>query len=107
MIESRNEFEKLWNDAQALVCEFSATWCGPCQMLGPVLKKLEKDNPNIAFVKIDVDEQDDLSEEHKIRAMPTLLFVKKGKEIKRIVGYKDYETLSKQAKKLLAKEADR
>lgn len=101
-IKTKTEFENLWTESQALVCDFSAAWCGPCKMLEPVLRKLEKEYPEITFVKVDVDKQDGLSEEHGVQAMPTLLFVKNGKEIKRIVGYKDYEDLSKQAKKLLA-----
>ena len=104
-INNKKEFEKLFTESQALVCDFSASWCGPCKSLEPVLKKLEKDNQDIVFVQIDVNKQRELSDKYRIQAMPTVLFVKKGKEIKRIVGFKDYEALSKHAKKLLDAEA--
>ena len=104
-INNKNEFEKLFTESHALVCDFSASWCGPCKSLEPVLKKLEKDNQDIVFVQIDVDKQRELSDKYRIQAMPTVLFVRKGKEIKRIVGFKDYEALSKHAKKLLDLEA--
>jgi len=100
-IKNTREFEKIWTESQALVCDFSASWCGPCKMLEPVLRKLENENPSIAFVKVDVDEQEELSGMYKIQAMPTMLFVKKGKVVKRIVGFEDYKSLSKHAKKLL------
>ncbi len=101
-IRSEEEFSRIWNESGALVCDFSAAWCGPCKMLEPVLRRLEKENPDITFVKVDVDELSDLSDEHKIQAMPTLLFVRRGREIKRIVGLQDHATLSKHVKRLKA-----
>jgi thioredoxin 1 len=100
-ITSEREFERVWKESEALICDFSASWCGPCKMLEPVLRRLEKDCPDIVFVNVDVDEMFDLSERHRIEAMPTVLFVRKGRETKRIIGFDGYETLSKEAKRLL------
>ena len=77
-IRTADEFEIIWKETEALVCDFSASWCGPCRMLEPVLKKVEGENPGVRFVKIDVDEHDDISEKHRVEAMPTILSVRKG-----------------------------
>jgi thioredoxin 1 len=100
-IRTEEEFEKIWNEARALVCDFTAPWCGPCRQLEPVLKELEKEHKDIVFVKVDVEEMWDLSEKLGVESMPTLLFVRKGKEVKRIVGFRSRETLSREAKRLL------
>jgi thioredoxin 1 len=101
-IKTKTEFEKLWSGSQALICDFSATWCGPCKMLEPILEKLEKENPMIKFVKVDIDVHEELSDQHKVQAVPTVFFVRKGKVIRRIVGVGGYGDLSREAKKLLA-----
>jgi thioredoxin-like negative regulator of GroEL len=71
-------------------------------MLEPILERLEKENPGIKFVKVDIDMHQELSDEHKVQAVPTVFFVGKGKVIRRIVGVESYRNLSKEAKKLLA-----
>jgi thioredoxin 1 len=106
-IKNTIEFEKLWNESQALVCDFSATWCGPCKALEPILAKLEKEHPDIVFAKVDIEKHAELSDEHKVQAVPIMFFVRKGKVLRKIVGVESYRNLSKQAKKLLAHEADR
>lgn len=102
-IKDKGEFERLWKESRTLICDFSASWCGPCKMLEPVLKKLEKEHPDIVFAKVDIDENEGLSDAHKIQAVPTILFVKKGKVLRRITGLVSYQELSGHAKKLLAK----
>jgi thioredoxin 1 len=98
-IRSDAEFKELLG-AKALVCDFSASWCGPCKALEPVLKMLEKAFPKAVFAQVDIDEQPRLSDSHGIRAIPTILFVRNGKEVDRIVGYKDFHVLNKLVKKL-------
>nr|CDS25302.2 thioredoxin 2 [Hymenolepis microstoma] len=55
-IAVEEEFENLIKGDQLVVCDFFATWCGPCKMLAPRLEELAKEHTNITFVKIDVDE---------------------------------------------------
>ena len=100
-IRTESEFSETWNEAEALVCDFGASWCGPCKMLEPVLKKLEKECPDIVFVNVDIDENEELSEAHKVQYVPTVLFVRKGRVLRRTVGLESYEVLSREAKRLL------
>ena len=85
-ITSEN-FESLKNGAQPLVVDFWATWCGPCRMVGPVISELaEEYNGRIVVGKCDVEENEDLAMEFGIRNIPTILFIKGGQIVDKMVG---------------------
>ena len=69
-----------------VVIDFFATWCGPCKRIAPTYEKLAEAFPNIAFLKVDVDESGELVNMFNISAMPTFVFLKNGKEILRVEG---------------------
>tara|TARA_B110000285_G_C15012439_1_gene557186 strand:+ start:52 stop:366 length:315 start_codon:yes stop_codon:yes gene_type:complete len=73
------------NPTKATCLYFTASWCGPCKMIFPKVEELAK-NENIVFVKIDVDEYGELSEECDVKSMPTFIFFKEGKETDRMTG---------------------
>lgn len=70
----------------SVVIDFFATWCGPCKTIAPVFEKLAQIYPSISFLKVDVDESAELAEKFEIQAMPTFLFLKDGRIVKRIEG---------------------
>lgn len=85
-ITSEN-FESLKNGAQPLVVDFWATWCGPCRMIGPIISELaEEYDGKITVGKCDVEENDDLAAEFGIRNIPTILFIKDGVVVDKMVG---------------------
>ena len=85
-ITSEN-FESLKNGAQPLVVDFWATWCGPCRMVGPVISELAQEyDGRIVVGKCDVEENEDLAMEFGIRNIPTILFIKGGQVVDKIVG---------------------
>jgi thioredoxin len=70
-----------------VVVDFFTTWCGPCQMLAPVLEKYAQENAGkVKIVKIDAEAEPDLSTNYSISAFPTLLLIKNGKESARKLG---------------------
>jgi thioredoxin len=71
----------------ALVCvDFTAAWCGPCQMIGPRFAAMEHEFPESRFVKVDVDEAQDIAAQCGIRSMPTFHFYHQGQLIEQFSG---------------------
>jgi len=64
---------------------FSAPWCGPCRMLGPVMQRV---NNTIPVQKINVDEQSEIAIQYNVRNIPTVVLLENGQEVKRIIGAK-------------------
>ena len=75
----------LKSDKKVLV-DFYASWCGPCKMLRPVLDQIAETNTNVEFVSINVDDEDELAEKYGVSAIPCLVLIDKGEEVKRSVG---------------------
>lgn len=62
---------------------FSAPWCGPCRMLGPVMERV---NNTIPVQKVNVDENSEMAQQYNVRNIPTVVLLENGQEVKRIVG---------------------
>lgn len=76
-----------------VVLDFWAEWCGPCRMLAPVLEEIGTEYPEVAFGKVNVDEEAGLAQMFKIVSIPTLVFMRNGEIIKKSVGYLDADGL--------------
>ena len=78
-----------------VVVDFHAEWCGPCKLLGPELEALVKANPGkLAVLKVDVDQNPELSERFKISSIPVVIKMAGGKEAAREVGFGGKEKLA-------------
>ncbi|KAG1052559.1 hypothetical protein G6F43_005318 [Rhizopus delemar] len=80
------DLNQILNNNKYVVIDFTATWCGPCRMITPILEQLSAKFENVVFVKVDVDELSDIAQEYAVRAMPTLYFMKDGEKVDDIVG---------------------
>ena len=69
-----------------VLVDFFASWCGPCQMVTPILEQLQDEVDNVKIVKVDVDASAETATKFGIRSIPTLVFLKDGKELDRISG---------------------
>lgn len=64
-----------------VVIDFFATWCGPCKMIAPQIEEMDKTMDDVVFLKVDVDEAEDVAQEYNITAMPTFIFIKSSKKV--------------------------
>ena len=69
------EFDEIVKNNPIVIVDFTATWCGPCKMIGPKFEEFSKEaaNEKVKFIKVDVDEASDVSEKYGISAMPTFM----------------------------------
>lgn len=84
---SENEFAEVQEKAVSLI-DFSATWCGPCKMLAPVLDEVSEEmKDSVSFFNIDVDENPNLAEKFGVSSIPALVVLKNGEKADMQVGF--------------------
>ncbi|MGI6782184.1 MAG: thioredoxin [Acholeplasmataceae bacterium] len=71
-----------------VVVDFFATWCGPCQMIMPVLDQIAEEDKAVSIYKVDIDKYRELAIEHQVRGVPTLILFKDGQVVDRASGYR-------------------
>ena len=89
-------FNKLIQSSKPVLVDFFATWCGPCQMLTPILKQV-KDNlgERITIIKIDVDKNQELASKFQVRGVPTMMLYQNGEQLWRQSGVLSKEEIIK------------
>lgn len=88
-----NNMDGVFESKLALV-DFSATWCGPCQMLAPIIEELSDELDGEAdFYNADSDENAELAGEYDIHSIPALLLFKNGKVVAKTVGFQPKEAI--------------
>ena len=84
---NKETFEKTLNEGKLMMVDFWAEWCGPCQMLGPVIESLAEQYEGKAVVgKVNTDKEPELAISYQVSSIPTVVFFKDGEEIERLVG---------------------
>eukprot|EP00250_Pteridium_aquilinum_P031578 c43869_g1_i1 orf=211-567(-) len=81
-----NKLEEATVQQKLVVVAFKANWCGPCRQMAPAFAELSKKFPQVVFLKIDVDEMQDITAQWNVQAMPTFIIIKDSKELERVVG---------------------
>ena len=90
-ITKENFEEKVLNEKKPVLLDFFAVWCGPCQMLSPIVDEIGEEKDDIVVGKINVDDQPELANAFGVSSIPTLVVMKDGKEAARSVGLRSKE----------------
>ncbi|OAB30444.1 MULTISPECIES: thioredoxin [Flavobacterium] len=82
-----SNFDTIIASDTPVLIDFFATWCGPCKMLGPILKEV-KDNlgDRVSILKIDVDKNQQIASKYQVRGVPTMILFQNGKQLWRQSG---------------------
>ena len=85
-ITSKNFEQEIMQSEKTVLLDFWAAWCGPCQVLMPVMEEIAQEERQIKICKINVDEEPELARRYKIQTIPTLVYIKEGEIVDRMSG---------------------
>ncbi len=84
---TNENYAKVLASGQPVVIDFWAEWCGPCRMVAPIVEELAAEYEGKVLIgKCDVDDNDDIVAEYKVRNIPTIVFIKGGEVVDKHVG---------------------
>ena len=86
------ESEVLKSNKKVLV-DFNADWCGPCQMLKPILCEISEERNDVKIVSVNIDNEEELAEQYNVVSIPCLVLFKDGNEVSRSIGLKPKEEI--------------
>ncbi len=106
-ITSTQQFEQeVLNSNHPVFVDFWATWCGPCQMVSPIVEELAKEyKDKVNFVKVDVDQNKELASKYNIMSIPTLAIFRNGQVVAQTAGAGSKESLRNYIDKNIQTEA--
>lgn len=92
---THDEFEQLITENKLVVADYTATWCGPCRVVSPLIDQLATEYAqSVTVVKIDIDENPEAAKKNGIRSIPAVLVFRDGKMVENTFGSQPYETYS-------------
>lgn len=92
-ITSENFEKEVLESEKTVLVDFYADWCGPCKMLSPIVEEVAEEEENIKFVKLNIDNAEDIAIQYQVMSIPTLVVIKNGEEVNRSVGLIDKEKI--------------
>lgn len=94
LVVNKSNFNQEVKEANTLVVvDFYADWCGPCQMLKPILEEINDERSDVKIVKVNVDDARELAQEYGIFSIPTVILFKDGKIVDKFVGLKSKDSV--------------
>lgn len=98
-ITNQNFKEEVLNSTLPVLIDFWAPWCGPCRMMGPVIEELAQDyEGKVKVGKVNVDEESELAQAFQIVSIPTIVLIKNGKIVNKVIGYRPKEDIEEMLK---------
>lgn len=90
---TENNFEETIQNAELAMVDFWASWCGPCQMQGPVVEELAEKRKDVVVGKVDVEKESGLTVKFQVSNIPALVFFKNGELAKKVIGFHNLEEI--------------
>lgn len=97
---NKEELENLLKQDKIVIVDFFAEWCGPCQMITPVLEQLAEECSDVDILKVDIDEEQALAINYGIEVVPTLMIFKNGEKKDVLQGLRSKSELLEKIEKL-------
>jgi len=98
MIFNKDNFkQEVESFAGLVLIDFFALWCGPCQIMSPIVEEIIKENKdkNVKIGKLNIDENQEIATQYDVMSIPTFLVFKNGKVVDKKIGYGDKEEIEK------------
>lgn len=86
LISKDNFKQEVLDDKGIVFVDFYAEWCGPCKSIAPILEEISKEMNKMKFVKINVDESQELASQYSIFSIPTFMIFKNGEVVSQFTG---------------------
>jgi len=101
-IQSESELDELIANESVLVVDCTATWCGPCKLVAPLIDQLNEAYSDRAQIrKLDLDDHKPVAKRFEIKSIPAVMFFKGGEQVETLVGAKTYDQYSTELEKHL------
>lgn len=94
-IVTKDNFAELSNLNKTVLLDFYADWCGPCQMIAPIVAEIANENEDLFVGKINVDDEPELASAFSVVSIPLLVVMKDGQVVNKILGYHNKEEILK------------
>ncbi len=97
-VTSENFEKEVLESEKTVLIDFYAEWCGPCKRLSPIVEEVAAEETEVKFVKMNIDNCEDIAIEYQVMSIPTLVVIKDGKEVERSVGLIDKDKIKELVK---------
>lgn len=92
-LTTANFEQEVLNSEIPVLVDFWATWCGPCQMVGPIIEEISNEVKDVKICKLDVDNEPEIASKYQVMSIPTMIVFRNGRPVKTSVGAKPKDAI--------------